>query len=78
MNLKSAKVYHDGSRFIGIPTTHFLIEERNHRGTIFVLKRTNYLVPTVRPKPRKNGLKRLTKKVFRHLRKSEKNTLKRR
>ena len=44
----------------------FCIEERNRRGIIFVLKRTNYLVRTVRPKPRKNGLKRLTKKVCRY------------
>ncbi len=77
MNLKSAKVYNDGSHYVAIPKGAFPSGKGCKRRVTKPTKQQNHRRPNHRPKPRKNVLKRLTKRVCRSPRKSEKDILKR-
>ena len=77
MNLQKAKIYHDGSYFVAIPKGVFPSGKGCKRRVIKTTEPNNHRRTNLRPKPQKNALKQLTKKVCHSPRKSEKSILKR-
>ena len=73
MNLQNAKIYHDGSHFIAIPQGAYPSGKGCKRRVVKPMQQ-HLSLTNLRPKPRKNALKRRIRKVNRYPSENAKHT----